>query len=293
MTGHEPTSAPDSRPDPVPRVPALSGPLPGSLRHRLHVIIFEADTPGGRAFDIVLLVAILASVVVVVLESIASSRLEYGGLFRAIEWAFTVIFSIEYALRIFAARRRLRYALSLFGIVDLLSVLPTLLGLFIEAAHSLIVIRALRLLRVFRVFKVARMLGEAQSLLNALRASMPKILVFLGAVLTIVIIVGTLMYAIEGSDSGFTSIPRSMYWAIVTMTTVGYGDIAPETPLGQSVAALLMVMGYGVLAVPTGIVSAELVSGRRQDPELACRACRTRSHLPGSTFCRVCGTALD
>lgn len=283
MTGPEPSS----------EEPFADGGPPDDLREHLHVIIFEAETPGGRAFDIVLLVVILASILVVVLESVASIRAEHGALFRVLEWTFTALFSIEYALRLYSARRRLRYALSFFGVVDLLSVLPTFLALFLEGAHSLIVIRALRLLRVFRVFKVVRLLGEAQVLLNALRASLPKIFVFLGAVLTIVVIMGTLMHVIEGADSGFTSVPRSMYWAIVTMTTVGYGDIAPKTPLGQSVASLLMVMGYGVLAVPTGIVSAELVGGKRNDPELSCRACHTRSHLPGSAFCRVCGTPLD
>jgi voltage-gated potassium channel len=283
------------RPDSRRSEPENEHPAPAreDLRDRLYIIIFEAETPAGRWFDIALLVLIVISVVLVSLESVASIRAGFGTLFSELEWAFTGLFCIEYILRIYCARRRLRYIVSFFGIVDLLSLLPAFVSLFLAGAHSLIIIRSLRLLRVFRVLKIVRMLGEAQSLVDAIKASLPKILVFLGAVLIIVMIVGAAMHVIEGGDNGFTSVPRSMYWAIVTMTTVGYGDIAPHTPLGQAVSAALMIVGYGIIAVPTGIVSAELVGKKPTDHELICRACGRRGHLNDATFCRVCGTALD
>lgn len=274
--------------------PSVSAPhaAPASLRQRLYIIIFEAETRAGKAFDVALLWLILASILVVMLDSVPSIGATHGNVLRAIEWTLTGLFALEYAARLYCARRRLRYALSFFGIVDLLALLPTIVSLVWPGAQSLLVIRALRLIRVFRVLKVVRMLGEAHVLGQALRASLPKIAVFLGVVIIVVVITGTAMHVIEGADSGFSSVPQSMYWAIVTMTTVGYGDIAPQTALGQGVAALLMVVGYGVLAVPTGIVSAELVGRAPGREELHCRACGTDSHLPASTFCRVCGTAL-
>ena len=272
---------------------------PDALRERLYIVIFEAETPAGRAFDVAVLVIIFGSVLAVCLESVASFESRFGTVLRALEWIFTVVFSIEYAARLYCARRRLRYVFSFFGIVDLLSLLPTFLSLVFTGAQSLLVIRALRLLRMFRVLKIMRHLGEAHSLMMAIRSSLPKISVFLGAVLIIAVIVGALMYVIEDPSSGFTSVPRSMYWAIVTMTTVGYGDIAPKTVLGQGVAAILMIIGCGIIAVPTGIVSAEFVGnkgggeGQDDEPEDHCHHCGTPHHLPDANFCRVCGSALQ
>lgn len=272
------------------------GPTPAgatdALRERLYLIIFEAETPVGRAFDITLLLVIVGSVIAVSLESVAAFESRFGGLLRALEWAFTLLFTVEYGLRLYCARRRLHYALSFFGIVDLLSLLPTFLSLVFTGVQSLLVIRALRLLRMFRVLKIMRHMGEANTLMTALRSSVPKISVFLGAVLIIAMIVGTMMYVIEDPKAGFTSVPRSMYWAIVTMTTVGYGDIAPKTVLGQSIAAMLMVVGYGVIAVPTGIVSAEFVVNK-DESDRPCDRCKTTGHDPTANFCRVCGSALD
>jgi len=243
-----------------------------NLKARLHEIIFEADTPAGKAFDIVLLVLIVLSVIAVMLESVASVRQQYGLWLRTFEWMVTILFTIEYVLRLYCVGKPLQYARSFFGIVDLLSILPTYLSLVIPGAQSFMVIRALRLLRVFRVLKLAHFVGEASELTAALRASARKIIVFLGAVLTLVVIVGSLMYVIEGEAHGFTNIPVSIYWAIVTMTTVGYGDIAPQTPLGKILASAIMIMGYGIIAVPTGIVSVEL-AGVAKGKKISTQAC--------------------
>ncbi|MEM7249117.1 MAG: ion transporter [Acidobacteriota bacterium] len=275
--------------------PPLSQTRPNKTawRHRLHEVIFEADTPLGKTFDVALLVAILMSVGAVVLESVASIRAEWGRELRLLEWGFTLLFSFEYLLRLVSVRRPLRYAFSFFGIVDLLAILPTYLSLLFTGAQSLLVIRALRLLRVFRVLKLAQYLGEAHSLHLALRASARKILVFLSVVLTLVLIVGSLMYLIEGEEHGFTSIPQSIYWAIVTMTTVGYGDIAPETVAGKLLASLVMILGYGIIAVPTGIVTVELSRGR--DDRISTQACPSYScegHRDGARHCFDCGAAL-
>ena len=261
-------------------------------RARLHEVIFEAGTAGGRAFDVGLLVAILMSIVVVMLESVADIRREHGGMLRAVEWTITIAFTIEYALRLVAVDRPWRYALSLYGLVDLLAILPTYLALVLPEAHSLMVIRAVRLLRVFRILKLAHFLGEAQQLAQALRASSRKIIVFLGAIVTLVIVTGALMYVVEGEEHGFTSIPTSMYWAVVTMTTVGYGDIAPRTPLGQLLAAVLMILGYGIIAVPTGIVSVELARTGHPVSAQACPACGGEGHDPDATHCKYCGAHL-
>lgn len=265
----------------------------GSTRERLHETVFEAETPTGKAFDIALLGAILLSVLAVILDSVTSIRTEHGGLLRILEWAFTVLFTAEYGLRIYCAPRPTRYIRSFFGLVDLISILPTYLSFFIAGSQSLLVIRALRLLRVFRVLKLAHYLGEANVLMNALRASRPKITVFLGAVVTAVVIVGAAMYLIEGEENGFVNIPTAMYWAIVTMTTVGYGDIAPQTIPGQILASILMILGYGIIAVPTGIVSAELV---RKLPKpvstRACPSCGDDGHDPDATHCKYCGSGL-
>jgi len=260
----------------------------------LHEIIFEADTRAGRFFDVALLWAILLSVGTVLLESVAEVRAHYGPELRFLEWFFTVLFTIEYVLRLYSVARPLKYACSFFGLVDLLAVIPTYVSLFVAGAQSLLIIRVLRLLRVFRVLKLAHYLSEAEVLTAALRASRRKIVVFLGAVLNIAAIVGALMYLVEGEASGFTSIPRSMYWALVTMTTVGYGTIVPVTPLGQFLSALLMVLGYGILAVPTGIVSVEMA---RQDRTTststqACPSCSAEGHDDDAVHCKHCGEQL-
>jgi voltage-gated potassium channel len=260
-------------------------------RQRLHEIIFESDTAAGRAFDIALLVAIVVSIVAVMLESVPAVRREHGSALRAVEWAITIAFTIEYVLRLVAVDRPGQYARSFLGVIDLLAILPTYLALVVPEAHSLLVIRSLRLLRVFRILKMTQFLGEAQLLTRALRASRRKITVFLGSIVTIVVIVGTLMYVIEGEEHGFTSIPTSMYWAVVTMTTVGYGDIAPRTPLGQLLAALLMILGYGIIAVPTGIVSVELAHAERVSRQ-ACPVCGVEGHQVDAIYCKYCGGRL-
>lgn len=263
-------------------------------RERMHEIIFEADTPAGKAFDVGLLVAILLSVFAVVLESVAGVRAQYGGLLRALEWTFTLLFTVEYALRLLTVEHPWRYARSFFGIVDLLAIVPTYLSLLIPGTHTLLVIRTLRLLRVFRIFKLGRYVGEADTLARALRASRPKILVFLWAVAAITVIAGATMYVVEGEANGFTSIPVSMYWAAVTLTTVGYGDIAPQTTLGRILATLLMITGYGIIAIPTGIVSVELADAKRRGPidTQACLGCGAQGHDPDARYCNQCGERL-
>jgi voltage-gated potassium channel len=262
-------------------------------REQLHEVIFEADTPAGKAFDVALLVLIILSVVAVMLESIRSVAAQYGNWLRAFEWIVTILFTVEYVLRLYCVGRPARYARSFFGIVDLLAILPTYLSFIIPGAQSLLVIRALRLLRVFRVLKLVHFVGEASELRAALRASARKIIVFVGAVLTITIIVGAMMYLIEGEAHGFTSIPVSIYWAIVTMTTVGYGDIAPQTPLGKILASAIMILGYGIIAVPTGIVSVELAGvGRQKVTTQACPDCGVTGHSPDAVHCRFCGGKL-
>jgi voltage-gated potassium channel len=261
-------------------------------RRRLHEVIFESDTAAGRAFDVALLVAIVTSVVAVLLESVADIRREQGAALRAVEWTLTIAFTLEYALRLMAVQRPWRYATSFFGVVDLLSIVPSYLALVLPDAQAFMVIRAIRLLRVFRILKAAHFLREAHVLTTALRASRRKITVFLGAIVTVVLIVGALMYVIEGEEHGFTSIPTGMYWAIVTMTTVGYGDIAPRTPLGKFVASLLMIVGYGIIAVPTGIVSVELANAARPVSRQACPACGAEGHDIDAAHCKYCGAAL-
>lgn len=261
-------------------------------RQRLYVVIFEHDTRAGKAFDVVLMWCIVLSVVAVMLESVDAMRLSYGAPLRWVEWAFTILFSVEYALRLIAVRRPWRYAVSLFGLVDLLAVAPTYASLFIPGAQSLLVIRALRLLRVFRVLKLGHHMSEAQELAEALRASRHKITVFISAVLTMVLIIGAAMYLIEGEANGFTSIPIGVYWAIVTMTTVGYGDIAPHTVLGKVLASALMITGYGVIAVPTGIVTSELAQVGRKSAGRVCGACGAAGHDRDARHCKYCGGEL-
>lgn len=263
-------------------------------RANLHEVIFEADTVAGKTFDILLIISIIVSVLAVMLESVASIRATHGTLLYNIEWFFTILFTVEYVLRLICIGRPLRYATSFFGIVDLLAVIPTYLDLLIPGTHFLFVIRVLRLLRIFRVLKLVPYVGEANTLLLAMRASRRKITVFLFAVFTIVVIMGSLMYVIEAEEHGFTSIPRSVYWAIVTLTTVGYGDISPKTSVGQTIAAMLMILGYSIIAVPTGIVSAELVRPRRkQVTTQACPQCSAEGHDTDAKHCKLCGAILN
>jgi voltage-gated potassium channel len=263
-------------------------------RFKLHEVIFEADTAAGKAFDVVLLLCILLSVIAVLLESVRSIAEVYGTYLRVIEWIFTILFTIEYLFRLLCVGRPVRYALSFYGLVDLLAIVPTYMSVIISGTQSLIVIRALRLLRVFRVLKLAHFVGEARMLQSALRASLRKITIFLGAVLTLVLIIGALMYLIEGDrNSGFTSIPQSIYWAIVTMTTVGYGDIAPITVPGKLLASIVMIIGYGIIAVPTGIVTVELATASRiRISTQACPECAAEGHDNDASHCKYCGAKL-
>jgi voltage-gated potassium channel len=261
-------------------------------RRRLFEIIFEAETPAGQTFDVALLVAILLSVLAVLLESVAEIREDYGAWLYAAEWFFTLLFTIEYILRLISVMRPHRYALSFFGIIDLLAVLPTYFSLIFSGVQTLLVIRILRLLRLFRVFKLTRYMGEARFLVAALRASHYKISVFLLTVASIVVIMGSIMYLVEGPESGFTSIPRGIYWAIVTMTTVGYGDIAPQSPIGQAFAATLMIIGYSIIAVPTGIVTVELAQVTKTIQMTPCPGCGLKAPLQDARFCRHCGSKL-
>ena len=263
-------------------------------RERLRSIIFLADTRAGRIFDIVLIVVIIASVAVVMVESSSVTGAPLAVALRVAEWAFTIVFLVEYLLRLVAVRHPGRYATSFFGIIDLLAVLPAFLGLVLPGSHYLAVLRLLRVLRVFRVLKLVPYVAEAALIIGALRASRRKITVFLFSVLIVAVILGSLIYVIEGEENGFTSIPRSMYWTIVTLTTVGYGDVIPRTGLGQTIAAVIMIMGYGMIAVPTGLVTAQVVSdtiharNRRR-----CPACGTAGHERDAAFCRHCGSRLD
>ena len=263
----------------------------GSTRKTAYEIIFRADSPAGKVFDVILLVAIVCSVIVVMLESVTTIGLRFHQVLYILEWVFTILFTVEYILRLYSAPRPGRYARSFFGIIDLMAVVPTYLSVIFSGAQMLLVIRIFRLIRIFRIFKLTRYLGEAKALRTALAHSRYKISVFLTVILSTVVIVGALMHLIEGEASGFTSIPRSIYWAIVTMTTVGYGDIAPQTILGQSLAAVLMVMGYGVIAVPTGIVSAEMVLSKKTNARI-CPSCHHTDHEPDARFCKKCGAGL-
>jgi voltage-gated potassium channel len=268
------------------------GPQRAAWREQLRVIIFEADTPLGKFFDVGLLATIFVSVIAVMLESVADIRARYGAVLHTLEWAITASFTLEYVLRLISVERPARYARSFFGLVDLLSILPSYLSLLLPGSQSLLVVRALRLLRIFRIFKLSRFLGEANVLRQALRASSRKVLVFIGTVVVIVTIVGAAMFVIEGPEHGFTSIPHSMYWALVTMTTVGYGDIAPETTLGKLLASVVMLTGYGIIAIPTGIVTAELVGLGRPPTTRSCPHCLSEGHDPSARFCQDCGEEL-
>ncbi len=271
-------------------------------RQKLHQIIYEADTPMGKLFDVVLLFLILLSIVLVMLESVSAIDLKYHSLLYLGEWIITIFFTIEYIARIITVKKPGSYIFSFYGIIDFLSTIPLYLSLILAGSNYLLAVRALRLLRVFRILKITRYIGESNKLVKALKESRAKILVFLFAVLIISVIAGTLMYLIEGSESGFVSIPVSVYWCIVTLTTVGFGDIAPVTPVGQFLAALIMIMGYGIIAVPTGIVSAEYIKSSSKDEPMGkdyvhvntqvCRNCGTSRHRDDADYCHKCGHHL-
>jgi voltage-gated potassium channel len=264
---------------------------------KLHEIIYEADTPSGKLFDVVLLIIILASIVLVMLESVNEIDAKYHNFLNTSEWVITILFTLEYFARIITVKRPLKYITSFYGIIDLLSTIPKYLSILFVGTHALVALRALRLLRIFRILKLARYLGASNNLKEALKASRAKILVFLFAVIILSIILGTIMYLVEGEENGFSNIPKSVYWCIVTLTTVGYGDIAPQTPLGQLIASMVMILGYGILAVPTGIVSAEYTMQRKNEDDLslntqACPSCSAENHRDDAEFCHNCGHQL-
>ena len=259
---------------------------------KLHEIVFEADTRAGKAFDVTLIGLILLSLLAVMLESVKEVRDTYGSTLLMAEWVFTVLFTIEYVLRIISVRRPLRYILSFYGLVDLLAILPGYLSLFVPGTQYLLSIRILRLLRIFRILKLTEYISEGKIITTALVASRRKISVFLVSVLAIVTIVGTTMYVIEGEEHGFTSIPTSIYWAIVTLTTVGYGDLSPKTALGKTLASIVMILGYAIIAVPTGIVTAELTRKQKQLSTQVCPECHAQDHDADAAFCKYCGGKL-
>jgi voltage-gated potassium channel len=265
-------------------------------RQKIHEIIYEADTPAGKLFDVLLLVVILVSILLVMLESVDSIESQYATLLNSSEWVITILFSLEYILRIISVKNPKTYIFSFYGIIDLLSTIPKYISLFIVGTHSLIALRALRLLRVFRILKLTRFIGESANLGKALKRSRAKIAVFISFVIVLCVILGTVMYLVESEqDSGFTSIPRSVYWAIVTLTTVGYGDIAPITALGQFIAALIMILGYGIIAVPTGIVTSELTKSEEKlipNNTQACVNCNETYHQDDAEYCHKCGKKI-
>jgi len=268
-------------------------PPDGNWRSTSYTIIFEADTPAGKAFDEILILSILLSVTVVMLDSVRTITVSHGELLHLLEWVFTILFTVEYFFRLISVRRPTRYATSFFGVIDLLAILPTYLSLFIAGSQYFMAIRVLRLLRIFRVLKLVQYLGEAELLMSALRASRRKITVFLFAILNLVVILGSLMYVIEGAESGFTSIPISIYWAIITLTTVGYGDIVPQTNLGHALAAVVMIIGYSIIAVPTGIVTSEITYAAKQNiTSKVCPQCGTEGHDSDAEFCKHCGSKI-
>ncbi len=268
---------------------------PPKWKDKLHEVIYEADTPAGKFFDVALLIVILLSIILVMLESVSSYRSRFYWSFYIAEWIITIVFSIEYILRIIAIRKPKNYIFSFYGIVDLLSTIPTYIAFVFGGSNFLFAIRALRLLRVFRILKISRYIGESNKLMDALKNSKAKILIFLFAVLIICIIMGTVMHLVEGEKGGFDNIPISIYWSIVTLTTVGFGDIHPITPLGRFIASALMIMGYGIIAVPTGIVSAEYSNAFKKNIPTntqVCSYCNETKHLDGAEFCHNCGKKL-
>lgn len=263
------------------------------LKEHIHVIIEGTDTKAGRLFDVALLAIIVASVAIVMLDSVQSLQLVYGRLFFYAEWVFTFLFTVEYALRLYSAPNRKRYAFSFFGVVDLLALLPSYLSIFFVGTQYLLVVRILRILRIFRVLQLKSYMHQAGFLAAAFKTSQHKIIVFFVSLLLLVTIFGSVLYVVEGEQNGFTSIPLSIYWAIVTMTTVGYGDIAPKTPLGQAIASMVMITGYAIIAVPTGIFTAELTKTMRpQLQPISCSTCGKFGHAMGAKFCDRCGGDL-
>tara|TARA_B100000809_G_scaffold264657_1_gene321090 strand:+ start:17043 stop:17861 length:819 start_codon:yes stop_codon:yes gene_type:complete len=263
-----------------------------SWKSKLHEVIYEADTRAGKLFDVLLLITILASILLVMLESVPSIDAKHHQFFDVSEWVITILFTVEYILRIISIKKPKHYIFSYYGVIDLLSTAPKYISLIFGGAHALVVLRSLRLLRVFRILKVTRYIGESNRLLRALKASRAKIIVFVFTVLVLCLVLGSIMYLVEtGEDSGFISIPRSVYWTIVTLTTVGYGDIAPVTTLGQFIASIIMIMGYGIIAVPTGIVSAEYTANlkKTQTNTKTCESCGTEQHKDGAKYCHTCG----
>jgi voltage-gated potassium channel len=279
----------------VPGNESELGKPPQRWRRRMHEVIFESETPAGRAFDKVIITAILVSVAVVIVDSVPALNERHRGTFNAAEWFFTALFTLEYLARLASVQRQLKYALSFFGIVDLLSVLPTYLAFFFPELHALIDVRILRLLRIFRIFKLTDYVAEYQMLGEALAASRRKILVFLSAVLMVVLVLGTLLYVVEGPQHGFTDIPTSVYWAVTTITTVGFGDITPKTNAGRFIASVMMLIGWGTLAVPTGIVTAEMTALRHTRPPVlprTCGNCGATGYGPEARYCQMCGAPL-
>jgi voltage-gated potassium channel len=270
----------------------IKEPPSSNWRRKIYEVVFEAETLPGRVFDITLLWLILLSVAAVLLESVASVRAMFGSELQTAEWAFTILFTIEYILRLIAVKRPIRYVFSFYGIVDLLAITPTYISLLVPGTQYFLTIRILRLLRVFRVLKLAEYTSESRILTTALKASRRKIFVFLVAVLTIVTVVGSLMYVVEGEENGFTDIPTSIYWAIVTLTTVGYGDLSPSTPLGKFLASIVMILGYGIIAVPTGIVTAEIARAGKPASTQVCPECHAEPHDIDAVHCKYCGAKL-
>ncbi len=267
-----------------------------SLRHSLYHIIYQANTPAGKAFDIALIILILASVITIMLDSVAEISQRYGQQLAAAEWIFTIIFTVEYFLRIFCINRPLKYITSFFGLIDLLSIIPSYISLFLPGTHYLQVIRILRVLRIFRILKLVRFIKQSNLLMNALLASRPKIIIFLFAISNLLVVFGSAMYLIEGAENGYTSIPVSIYWAVVTLTTVGFGDITPKTDLGRAISAVVMIIGYAIIAVPTGIITAELSQEVKRQNERSvrrrCPKCRKIGHDIEANYCRICGAEL-
>ena len=264
-------------------------------KSQLHEIVYEADTREGKIFDLVIIVAILLSILLVMLESVKSLDAKYHNFFDVSEWIITILFTVEYIVRIISVKRPSSYIFSFYGIIDLLSTIPKYLSLFLGGAHALVALRALRLLRIFRILKLVRFVGATENLGRALVASRYKIFVFISSVLVLCIIIGTMMYLIEGDESGFVSIPISIYWTIVTLTTVGYGDIAPQTPLGQFLASVVMMLGYGIIAIPTGIVSVEMSKDHKIKVHMntqSCKNCSADNHKDDARYCYRCGEAL-
>lgn len=271
-------------------------PQPSKLvwQQRLYKVVYESDTPAGKAFDIVLLFAILASILTVMLDSVNTYHQRHGHLFFILEWIFTTLFTLEFISRLICIRRPLQYVFSPLGLIDLLAIIPSYLSIIYAGAQSLLAFRALRLLRVFRIFKLTRFLTEVQFLTTALKSSLRKISIFMLTVLMIVVILGSVMYLVEKRENGFSNIPESIYWAIVTVTTVGYGDISPVTPLGKAVASVIMLIGYGIIAVPTGIITTEMSRAVREKRGIkTCARCRTGGHDADARYCKHCGAQLD